>query len=360
MALSPIATRYCRVLIAAIGAAMALSACGEPVVEDLPDPIRPAVLLEVEESSNVRAGNFPAIIEATSSSELTFQVGGSLQEFPVIESQEVSRGEVIAQLDQREYRNSLAQARAQFESARSEFERAERLVAESAISRSVFEQRQSQFDVAKAALDSAQKAFDDTTLRSPFDGIVAVKHVAQFQNVAPQEPIVTLQTTGAAEAVVQFPATLVANSGRLTPLETVLELDAASGIDIPAEFYSVSTQADLTTQTYEARFAFDPPDTINVLPGMTGTIKARLLIATEGGVTNQVTVPLAAVLSEAGEQFVWVVDRDTMTVSKRAITLEANIGDVLAVESGLEPGETIVGAGASYLYEGMKIRPYEP
>ncbi len=48
-----------------------------------------------------------------------------------------------------------------------------------------------------------------------------------------------------------------------------------------------------------------------------------------------------------------------MKVSKRNITLQEGIGENLVVLAGLTEGESIVGAGASYLFEGMQIRAYE-
>lgn len=343
----------------AASTALLLTACGQPEAVERPDPVRPAKLLEISSASNVRQINLPAVIEAASSADVTFQVGGALDELPVSSGQEVSRGDVLARLNQRDFRNQVQQAQSQFNSAQAEFERAERLIAENAISRSVFEQRQAARDVASAALDSARKALDDTTLRSPFDGVVATVHADQFQNVAPQEKIVTIQTTGAAEALVQLPATLVAFSGRITPLETSVVLDVAPEQPVPAEILSASTQADPTTQTYAVRFGFTPPEGLTILPGMTGTLRAALEVVGANNSVEQITVPLAAVMSDGNQQYVWVVDLDTMTVSRRAVELEEGIGENLIVRSGLAIGETIVGAGASYLFDGMQIRPYE-
>jgi len=64
-------------------------------------------------------------------------------------------------------------------------------------------------------------------------------------------------------------------------------------------------------------------------------------------------------MSEGGQQYVWVVDPE-MVVSKRSVTVEEGIGETLLVTAGLAPGETIVGAGAAYLSEGMQVRPWTP
>ncbi len=337
-----------------------LAACGAPEVADAPDPVRPVKLIEVTTKSNVFQLNLPAVIEASNTSVLTFQVGGLLNELNVVEGQEVSKGTLIGRLDQRDFRNTLQQAQAQFSSAESEFQRAERLLAENAISRSVHEQRRTQRDVARATLDTAQKALEDTVLRTPFDGIIASVAVEQFENVGPSQEIVVLQTTGAAEALVQVPSTLVANAERVIPTETYITLEAVPDLRVPAEILSFSTQADSSTQTFPARFKFTPPEEINILPGMAGSLHSTMeVIDPQNTTREQVQVPLGAILSEAGETFVWVVDLDTMTVSKRGIEIDMGIGEDIVVLSGLSEGETIAGAGASYLFEGMKIRRLE-
>ena len=241
--------------------------------------IRPVKVIEIASSTNVVNLNLPAVIEASDSSKLTFQVGGQLTSLLVVSGQEVNRGTVIGRLDQRSYLNKVTEAKTAYDSANTEFKRAERLIAASAISRSSFEQRKTQLDVARAQLDDANKSLEDTVLRSPFAGVISVVHTKKFQNVQALEEIVTLQTTGAAEALVQIPASVIAQSGRISPIETVIILDAAPGIRIPAAFKSISTQADSSSQTFATKFAFVPPGDVVVFPGMTGMLKSKFTMA---------------------------------------------------------------------------------
>ncbi len=321
--------------------------------------VRPAKLIEVEASRPVRTVRWPAIIEASSSAEVTFQVGGLIQELPVTSGQAVEEGELIARLEQRNLRNEVATAQAQFERAEADFQRAERLLAENATSRRAYEQARSERDIARAALDTARKRLEDATLRSPFAGVIAAVHAERFQNVAANEPVVTLQTTGTAEAVFQVPASVVATSGQFETEETVVLLDGVPGVRIPAVFQSVTTRADPETQTFQVKYAFTPPEGLVILPGMTGTVESRLRFTREGGLADLPGVPTSAVLSDGESQYVWVVDTESMTVSRREITVAPGVGESLAVLDGLEEGEVIVGAGAAYLHEGMQISPYE-
>jgi multidrug efflux system membrane fusion protein len=176
-----------------LGASIAmLSACSQAPEEERPEVIRPAKLLEVTESSDIKHFNFPAVVEALSAKELTFQITGQVETLNVREGDQVKEGDVIATLVQRNFSNQLQTAQTQYDAALLDYERAERLIKENAIAQTIFDQRLTQLNVAMAQLDTAQKAIEDTVLVSPFEGVVAVKHVEELDTVNPREAIVTL------------------------------------------------------------------------------------------------------------------------------------------------------------------------
>lgn len=343
------------VLVIAISSLL-LSACSKEVEVQTAEIVRPAKLIEVQVTSNEKLFNFPAVVEALSSKDLTFQVSGQIEKLNVKAGQEIKKGEVISQLVQRDFLNSLETAQTQFDAAKIDFERAERLIVEDAISRSVYDQRLTALNVASSQLDSAKKALEDTVLLSPFDGVIAVKQAKELETVSPSTAVVTIQTEGAAEALVKIPASLVSRSKQIEPLETVITLDAAPDVKISAQFVSASTIADEKSQTFDVRFGFAPPDSLTILPGMSGTIKSRIVFAGDASKAGQISVPLSAIVTDSDGQFVWLVNSETMRVSKREISVGAGVGELLVVESGLKEGDIIVGAGASYLNEGLKIR----
>jgi len=324
---------------------------------DEPEIVRPAKLYTVEAARDRLDFSFPAIVEARNSSTLTFQVGGLLQTFPVREGQIIRRGTLIARLDPRRYQNSVDSAQAQFATAESEYQSAQKLLEEDAIARIAVDQRRAQRDVAAANLDSARKDLDDTELRAPFTGIVAEKLATQFENIQPQQEIVTLQSTGAAEAVVSVPASLVPRLANRQPTEEYVVLSDAPDVRIPVLFLSARTQADTQSQTFTVKFAFDPPADITVLPGITATVHVSRDVASDEIDADSISVPLGAVLSDGKARYVWVVDRQSMTVAKRQVTVGEGTGDELVITDGLKANETIVAAGAAYLHDGMKIRP---
>ncbi len=349
------AVPQCRWGYMALAAALGVAGCSGESERPTQAPERPAKLMLVTASADVRTVSLPAVVDASATAQLAFPLAGLLAAVFVREGDTVAVGAEIARLDQRDLRIELATAQANFDAAESDFQRAERLIGEGAISRSDFEQKKTKQSVTRAALNTARKRIDDSVLRAPFAGVVAEVHVEAFQNVAAQQSVATLQSTGTAQAIVQVPATLVAQSGRIEPLQTTVVLDAAPATPIPAVLHSAATRADPNTRTYEAHFAFTPPSDLVILPGMTGTVHVQAAVAGDDD-AGQITVPIEAILNEADAHYVWVVDTQAMTVTKRAVTLSEGVGEVLPVRSGLVGGETIVVAGVSYLHDGMRIR----
>ncbi len=322
--------------------------------------VRPAKLVVATQSSSERNLTFPAFIRSIESAELTFQVAGEVMELNVLEGQDVTRGEIIARLNQRDGQNRVAQAQAEYDNARAEYERAERLAAQDAISRSVLETRRTTRDIAEASLDSAKKSLADTVLRAPFDGAVSQVSAKRFQNVQAKEPIAVVQTREV-EAVINLPGNIIARIPQLIPLGANVRLDSAPDMEIQAEFREASGTADPETQTYEVSFSFVPPENLFILPGMTATVESAFDFSAASDLMPEGTsIPLSAILSEGGKTFVWLVDTDTFKITKREVIVGPDADELVTLIDGLEGGETIIAAGVAFFNEGMTIRPWQP
>jgi RND family efflux transporter MFP subunit len=342
-----------------------LAACGSKDGEDDREPaVRPVKLITLSGASDLQITRYPAVLDAAESADLSFQVGGLIADLAVSDSQNVQQGDVIARLDQRDFQSQVTSARVQFENAEEEYQRAVRLSQADAIARSVLDQRKSQRDVARTQLDTAEKALEDTVIRAPFTGVIAQTPVSARQTISAGEIVATLIGTenlagaGIAEATINVPASVIARSQEAETRRAFVILDAAPDTRIEATFKSATLLADSTSQTYAVTFTFDPPSKLIVLPGMHATLELSEARRTSDAETQRVSVPLSAILSDGTARFVWIVDQDSMTVSKREVTISDGIGESAVVTEGLALGETIATAGASYLAEGMQVRPW--
>lgn len=340
-----------------IFAAFFLTACDSeaPVAEKTEVLVRPAKLLQVGLANRDNFLNYPAVIKFQDRSALSFAVGGTVKELPVIEAQEVKKGDVLAKLDQRDLLAKLSSARAQYKNANIEYERAVNLVKADAISRSKLDERKSQRDVNKSALETAQKALQDSVLVAPFDGAIAKVSIKKRQVIQAGADAITILGEGKLEAKINLPSSLIAKSQQRekSPESSYVVLDAAPGRRISAVYKEISLEADAATQTYEITFTFESPQDLVILPGMNGVV--WLKDPDKSGSDNKISIPLTAIATDGNQKYVWVVNSSSMTVLKRNIVIEPDVGSTLVVNSGLESGETIVAAGISILFEGMKV-----
>lgn len=320
-----------------------------------PEGVRPVKIVTVEEADERQLNRYPAVIDAAVTTGLNFPISGLLQELHVSEAQRVAEGDLLALLDQEDAVSRLNAAKAQYELAEQEYQRALRLKAENAIAQREFDQRESQRDTARANLNTAEKAFRDTELRAPYGGIISKVPVRRLQNVQTGTMIATLIDTSSWEALINLPAQLVATTPLRRDEGAYISFSVMPDLEFPAVFKSATLEADALSQTYAVTFAFEPPDNLLLLPGMNAHVTFRSsLKKTSDGL--DVVVPLAAIVSDGQQQYVWIVDPEQMTVRRQAVSVKPGIGDALIITDGLQVGAQIVAAGAAYLSDGMKVR----
>lgn len=327
-------------------------------VKDAKEVIRPAKLIKIGQVQTSHFLNFPAVIEVSQSSQLAFQVSGKVDTLAVRDSDEVKQGDVLAQLDKRDYQSKLNVAKAQFENSKAEYERAKQLMDTKVISKSELARKKTDYEVTQSQMVSAQKALDDTTLRAPFTGNVANVLIEPQETIQAGQTVVTLLSLAKLEAKINIPSNIILRAPKeeSEAPRAYIVLDAAPNLKIDASFKELNLEADLNSQTYEVVFGFDAINDLNILPGMSATL--WLEPPTQAKKSSNIAVPLTAIGSNGDATFVWVVDEKTMAVSKRDVVLKPGVGANLEVVSGLTKGETIIAAGIDSLVQGTKVRAW--
>lgn len=299
--------------------------------------------------------SFPAVIQSSQLSLLSFEVGGIVNEVKVVEAQRVQKGEVLATLDKRVLESELASARAQYVNAKQEYARAVKLIKHKAISDSELEERKLALEVNEAKFFTAEKSLQDAVLVAPFSAAVAKVEIKEREVIQAGSPAITLLGEAGLEAKINLPADIIARArlqGKV-PEAVNLVLDAAPQRSIAARFKEASLQADSASQTYAVIFTFTQPADLNILPGMNAVISfpdPRV-----NGLAGYPQIPLSAIVSEGERYYVWLVEPNAMTVSKRYISIAAEVGEFITVTEGIANGDTLVVAGMGALNEGMQV-----
>ncbi len=208
-------------------------------------------------------------------------------------------------------------------------------------------------------MDIRRKSLDDATLLAPFDGTVSATYVENFSNVRAKEAVIRLLDTSQIEFTIQMPESLIGNRPYVHSIR--VRFDALPGVEVPARIKEVGTEASSTTRTYPITLIMDPPKGVALLPGMAGEASGKLDLP-EDVAQAGFEVPSAAVFTadetDGQQSFVWVIDREAMTVSRRGVDAVGFSGRGTLVQ-GVAPGEWIAIAGVSYLQEGQQVRILE-
>lgn len=330
---------------------------------------RPVRLEKVKAEPLSRARSYPGFVKASEETALSFRVGGPLIEVNVVLGEPVKKGDLLMQIDPRDFEDrilsleaQLAGAAARLENAEQDYRRVEQLFEEKVVPQADFDQASSARDTAEAdvknlhaQLQIARHALEDTSLRAPYDGTVTRQLVENHEMIDPGQVVLNYHNIQTLELVVHVPENEAANA----PMDTdgifaYVAFPALRGQEFKADLKEWSTRADPTTRTYAATFVMEAPKMNRILPGMTATVAFREAFDR----SDVITVPVVALTAFGGEAAsVWVYDEATGTVEERPVeTGELNGSSRVVVTRGLSAGERIVVSGSRLLHAGRAVR----
>lgn len=305
-------------------------------------------------SKDVDNRKFPGKVRAVRRVNMAFQVHGVLVELNVKEGEKVSKGQVLALLDDRDYRNNLAATKAKLKEVRLNYKRIEKLYKQQVIAKTKYDEIKAALDALEAKSRILEKQLQETKLIAPFSGVIAKRYVQNYENIMAKSPVVSLQDNSAIEVVIQIPESLMIKGVEGEFENARVVFDAAQEKNYAAQLSEVSTDADPYSQTYSVVLSMDSPADLNVLPGMTATILTapKQSFAAVG----PITVPLAAVFPDvSGNNCVWRVTPEK-SLEKVGVKIGEIVGDRIEILAGIEKGDKLVVAGANLLSDGDKIR----
>ncbi len=332
-----------------------ISACEEPA-QTFVASSRPVKTIVIGDEQSGDTRSFPAVVDAIQKAEISFRVSGKIQKILVKEGDEVKKGQLLAELDPTDFNITLKDRQASYDTAKANYDRAVKLVKKGAISQVEHDEIRAKFHTAKANLATVKQDLLYTKLKANFDGYIAKRHVENFEEVIFSQIVFSLEDVSALKIKIDIPENLMITINKSSENARLLYavFDNISDQKFPLRFLEASTKADPNTKTFKITLEMQTPDNYNVLPGMTATVFAQLH-PDESQSDTSVAIPVSAVIADNEKQAtVWIVDEKTMTVNPKRVKPGLMVGDTMQVD-GLNPGERVVIAGASFLRNNMKV-----
>jgi RND family efflux transporter MFP subunit len=344
----------------AVPIAALLCACAQkPPAE----PLRAVRTVELSYAKALETDRYSGTVQARYEVAQAFRVGGKVVERRVDVGQKVRKGDVLAVLDDSDYRLAEQAAREQLVAARthawqaeSDRRRLDALKIDGSVSPSDDEHAQSAAKSTQAAaeaaarqLELARNRLNYTVLRASRNGVVTAVRFEVGQVVAEGQPVVSIADEGEPEVVVDVPEDRLATF-EAARFQAVLASEPGKTFDVVLR--ELSPQAAAQTRTYRARLR---PATPRLLPlGATAT----LIEERAGAETRLAAIPASALTQVDGQPAVWVVHREggkpVGTVSLTRVALHGYRNDVVFV-SGPPAGELVVTAGVQKMAPGLRV-----
>ena len=348
-----------------------LAACEQEVTIEK-EVIRPVRVMKLSDVGQINKRTFPGKAKATKEVELSFRVSGPLITLPVNVGDRVIKGDVLSNIDPRDYnvalnniKGQLSKAQANAKRAQSEYDREIRILMQDsgATSQVAVDSKQAQRDQTRADITSlsasvaaAKDQLAYSQLYAPFDGVVVNTYVDNFESVSAGQKIVRMIDDSRIEMEVNIPEDLISRVPYVR--KVYIRFDAFSDHTLEAVVKEISSEASQTTRTYPVTLIMDQPLNVKILPGMAGKTIGVEMDETAGLSTQGITIPVSALytIPNAKDSYVWIINQSDNTVAQRQVTV-GNLKDHgILIEAGLEAGEWIATAGVNYLREGQQVR----
>lgn len=335
-----------KVLIMVIGSWLLIVGCNEKKQTGVKAPTRVCTEI-ISVNSQTNGQTYVGIVEEREATAVSFTSMGVVKRVLVNEGQMVSKGQLIAEMDDTQARNLLSGAEAQMAQANDALGRYKMLHDAGSLPEVQWVEIQSKVAQAKSQLELSRKNLADCRLIAPVSGIIGRKMLGAGETAMPSQAVVSILDISSVKVKVSIPESEIGEIS--TNTSSIIKVEAING-SFSGGTIEKGVQADALTHTYDIRIHVENSER-KLLPGMVASVQ---FTATQLQPTEQFSVPITAVQRKADGRFVWMVDNDS-TAHRTPVTTGETIGNRIVVVTGISDGNRVVTEGYQKLSEGTKV-----
>lgn len=324
-----------------------LGSCVEKKEQNVKAPTR--VKTQVVSPGMVdNAQTYVGIIEEREATAVSFTGMGVVKRMLVNEGQTITKGQLIAEMDDTQARNLLSGAEAQMTQANDALVRFKMLHDNGSLPEVQWVEIQSKVAQAKSQLEVAKKNLADCKLTAPVGGIIGKKLIGTGETALPSQAVVSILDISSVKVKVAVPEAEIGGINANTP--TSIMVEAING-SYQGGRIEKSVQADALTHTYDIRIHVANGNR-KLLPGMVASVR---FVSEESQTIGRKMIPVTAVQKKSdGSLFVWTVGKNS-TAHRTAVTIGQTQGNYVSIINGLNIGDRIAVEGYQKLSENTKV-----
>lgn len=354
---------------------IAVSGCGEDdsrtgEIEPVVRGVKTCLVKDIEQTVVRR---YPSVLQPSSTSTLSFEVSGRLQQMNLDVGQRVNAGDVIATLDPRSLqiqvdnaKAALQQAQSTARNAKADYDRKEQLVDQGVVTKAAAEQARTDMETAQSQVvqahkqvETAEENLDKAVLTAPFSGIVSSVDVDSYANVTTGSPVATIYANDRFET--SFTVSYDVVNRIAVGKSAIIRLADDPTIVLPGHISELGSRAD-SVSAFPVVVVLDESNELLkagmaveitlefAVPGGTGFLLPLTVMPMEGNFNAPESQ------GQSGRLELYVYDEASGTVKLRKVQVGGLRDNKLIVTDGLSPGERVACAGVSFLRDGMKAK----
>ncbi len=277
---------------------------------------------------------------------ITAKLTGIVSAIGFREGQRVQAGDLLVELESRQARAELEEAKANLDEYRRRLQRADALRRSGAVTEARYDEATSLVQAGVARVKSMEARLSDLRIVAPFAGKVGLRQVSLGNLVQPGTVMTTLDDVGRIKMEFALPEVTM---GRLRiGLPVTARSAAYPGRSYVGQVRAIDTRVDPVTRSVRVNAEFDNADG-SLLPGMFLMVE---MVAERR--ENAILVPEEALMPEGPRQYLFVV-RDG--VARRVeVTLGERLAGRVEIARGIAVGDEIVLRGTQKVREGSAVR----
>ena len=201
--------------------------------------------------------NLPAVVEPWVKLQLVAEVDGKVTEKAVQEGETVNKGDIIAKIDSRDYKNAFQSAKSNHDLALADLKRLKKLYKQKVTPQSQLDNAAAMVENTKALMDNAALDLERCMIKAPISGVVNRLWVEKGQYLNVADPVAEILQIERVKVRVGIPESDVDAVRRVIHFK--VRIDALGGRIFSAKKYFLSRTADPMARLYNLDLALDNP-----------------------------------------------------------------------------------------------------
>ncbi|OGP98263.1 MAG: hypothetical protein A2Z39_05745 [Deltaproteobacteria bacterium RBG_19FT_COMBO_46_9] len=290
--------------------------------------------------------NLPATVESFENLWVKSEASGQVIKILVQEGQMVQKGQVLVELDSRDYTTNLARIEANYKLITIEYNRIAELFKRNIAAASEVDRLEAQLKDLEAQLKASKLALERTKITAPITGRLNEIEAKIGDWLSVDKPVAQILQIGEVKVTVGIPESDVSAVTDLKEADIIIE--ALDKLRLKGKKLFLSRQPSDLARLYNMELVVDNPDG-RILPGMF----ARVEIVKKR-FEDAFAVPLYAVISQNDENFVYLEKNNK--AEKRPVELGILEGWMIQVKAGLNVGDNVIIVGHRQVDEGQTVK----